>query len=285
MSSAVVVDSYVAGETPIPCVKCNQTVKFRDLYFYAKELKADALVTGHYVSRIQKKGEAEMYRAVDLRRDQSYFLFATTQEQLNFLRFPLGNMKKNDTRKIASKLKLNVANKPDSQDICFVPNGNYASVIKKFRPKSFKEGNILNTKGNIIGKHEGIINYTIGQRKGIKISYKDPLYVVSIDALKNNIVVGNKEELSIKKIYLKELNLLGDVEKHNENFFVKVRSTGKLIKAKIKLNQKGAEISLEENETGISPGQACVFYSKSKIGDKVLGGGWIAKTVNKYLSP
>ena len=279
------VDSYVAGETPIPCVKCNQTVKFRDLYFYAKELKADALVTGHYVSRIQKKGEAEMYRAVDLRRDQSYFLFATTQEQLNFLRFPLGNMKKNDTRKIASKLKLNVANKPDSQDICFVPNGNYASVIKKFRPKSFKEGNILNTKGNIIGKHEGIINYTIGQRKGIKISYKDPLYVVSIDALKNNIVVGNKEELSIKKIYLKELNLLGDVEKHNENFFVKVRSTGKLIKAKIKLNQKGAEISLEENETGISPGQACVFYSKSKIGDKVLGGGWIAKTVNKYLSP
>ena len=278
------VDSYVAGETPIPCVKCNQTVKFRDLYFYAKELKADALVTGHYVSRIQKKGEAEMYRAVDLRRDQSYFLFATTQEQLNFLRFPLGNMKKNDTRKIASKLKLNVANKPDSQDICFVPNGNYASVIKKFRPKSFKEGNILNTKGNIIGKHEGIINYTIGQRKGIKISYKDPLYVVSIDALKNNIVVGNKEELSIKKIYLKELNLLGDVEKHNENFFVKVRSTGKLIKAKIKLNQKGAEISLEENETGISPGQACVFYSKSKIGDKVLGGGWIDRTENNYLS-
>jgi len=278
------IDSYVAGETPIPCVKCNQTVKFRDLYLYAKELKADALVTGHYVSRIQKNGEAEMYRAIDLTRDQSYFLFATTQEQLNFLRFPLGSMKKNDTRKIASKLKLNVANKPDSQDICFVPNGNYASVIKKFRPQSFKEGDILDIKGNIIGKHDGIINYTIGQRKGIKIPYKDPLYVVSIDALENNIVVGSKEELSIKKIYLKDLNLLGDVEKYNENFFVKVRSSGRLIKAKIKLSQNEAEIYLEENETGISPGQACVFYSKRKIGDKVLGGGWISKTVNKYLS-
>ena len=278
------IDSYVAGETPIPCVKCNQTVKFRDLYFYAKELKADALVTGHYVSRIQKNGEAEMYRAIDLSRDQSYFLFATTQEQLNFLRFPLGNMKKNDTRKVASELNLNVADKPDSQDICFVPNGNYASVIKKFRPKSFKEGDILDIKGNIIGKHEGIINYTIGQRKGIKIPYKDPLYVVSIDALENNIVVGRKEELSIKKIYLKDLNLLGDVEKYNENFFVKVRSSGRLIKAKIKLSRNEAEIYLEENETGISPGQACVFYSKREIGDKVLGGGWIAKTVNKYLS-
>ena len=225
-----------------------------------------------------------MYRAIDLTRDQSYFLFATTQEQLNFLRFPLGSMKKNDTRKIASKLKLNVANKPDSQDICFVPNGNYASVIKKFRPQSFKEGDILDIKGNIIGKHDGIINYTIGQRKGIKIPYKDPLYVVSIDALENNIVVGSKEELSIKKIYLKDLNLLGDVEKYNENFFVKVRSSGRLIKAKIKLSQNEAEIYLEENETGISPGQACVFYSKRKIGDKVLGGGWISKTVNKYLS-
>jgi len=278
------IDSYVAGETPIPCVKCNQTVKFRDLYFYAKELKADALVTGHYVSRIQKNGEAEMYRAIDLSRDQSYFLFATTQEQLNFLRFPLGNMKKNDTRKVASELNLNVADKPDSQDICFVPNGNYASVIKKFRPKSFKEGDILDIKGNIIGKHEGIINYTIGQRKGIKIPHKDPLYVVSIDALENNIVVGRKEELSIKKIYLKDLNLLGDVEKYNENFFVKVRSSGRLIKAKIKLSRNEAEIYLEENETGISPGQACVFYSKREIGDKVLGGGWIAKTVNKYLS-
>ena len=278
------IDSYVSGETPIPCVQCNQTVKFRDLYIYAKELKADALVTGHYVSRIQENERAEMYRAVDLKRDQSYFLFSTTQEQLNYLRFPLGNIEKSETRKIASKLKLNVADKPDSQDICFVPNGNYASVIKKFRPKSFKKGDIINTRGEVIGKHEGIINYTIGQRKGIKIAAKEPFYVVNIDALQNKVIVGNREDLSIKKIYLKNLNLLSDVEKSNDNFFVKVRSTGRLIKAKIKLDQTGAEVVLKEEEMGVSPGQACVFYSKNKIGDKVLGGGWIMKTVNKYLS-
>ena len=278
------IDSYVSGETPIPCVQCNQTVKFRDLYIYAKELKADALVTGHYVSRIQENERAEMYRAVDLKRDQSYFLFSTTQEQLNYLRFPLGNIEKSETRKIASKLKLNVADKPDSQDICFVPNGNYASVIKKFRPKSFKKGDIINTRGEVIGKHEGIINYTICQRKGIKIAGKEPFYVVNIDALQNKVIVGNREDLSIKKIYLKNLNLLSDVEKSNDNFFVKVRSTGRLIKAKIKLDQTRAEVVLKEEEMGVSPGQACVFYSKNKIGDKVLGGGWIMKTVNKYLS-
>ena len=278
------VDSYVAGETPIPCVQCNQTVKFRDLYSYAKELKAEALVTGHYVSRIQKNGKAELYRAVDLNKDQSYFLFATTQEQLNFLRFPLGQIKKDETRKIASKLNLNVADKPDSQDICFVPNGNYASVIKKYRPESFKQGDILDTNGNVIGKHEGIINYTIGQRKGIGIAHHEPLYVVNIDALQNKVIVGNRETLFIKKIYLKNLNLLSNVEKYNGNFFVKVRSTGRLIKAEIKLDKTDAEINLVENETGISPGQACVFYSKNELGDKVLGGGWITKTVNKYLS-
>ena len=278
------IDSYVSGETPIPCVQCNQTVKFRDLYSYAKELNADALVTGHYVNRIQQNGQAEMYRAKDLQRDQSYFLFTTTQEQLNFLRFPLGNMEKNQTRKIASKLNLNVADKPDSQDICFVPNGDYASVIKKYRPTSFKKGNILNTKGEVIGTHDGIINYTIGQRKGIRIARKEPFYVVNIDALQNKIIVGDKDDLLVKKIYLKNLNLLDNFEKNRDNFFVKVRSTGRLIRAKIKLDQDKAEINLEENETGISPGQACVFYSKSKVGDKVLGGGWIIKTFNKYLS-
>jgi len=278
------IDSYVSGETPIPCVQCNQTVKFRDLYSYAKELKADTLVTGHYVNRIQQNGEAEMYRAVDLKRDQSYFLFTTTQQQLNFLRFPLGVLQKSQTRKIASKLNLNVADKPDSQDICFVPNGNYASVITKYRPTSFKKGDILNIKGEVIGRHDGIINYTIGQRKGIRIANKDPFYVVNIDALQNKVIVGSKDNLLIKKIYLKNLNLLKSFKKDNDNFFVKVRSTGKLNKAKIKLDKNGAEINLEENETGVSPGQACVFYSKSKLGDKILGGGWITKAVNKYLS-
>ena len=278
------INSYEIGETPIPCVQCNQTVKFRDLYSYAQELKADALVTGHYVNRIQKNGNAEMYRAADLKRDQSYFLFNTTQKQLNYLRFPLGGIEKNETRKIALELNLNVADKPDSQDICFVPNGDYASVIKKFKPESFKRGDILDIKGKVIGNHEGIINFTIGQRKGIKISYKDPLYVVDINAQKNEVVVGSREDLSIKKIYLKDLNLLCDVEKNSENLFVKVRSTGKLIKARINLEKNNAEVNLEEDEYGISPGQACVFYSKNEFGDKVLGGGWISKAINNYLS-
>ena len=278
------VDSYIAGETPIPCVQCNQTVKFRDLYSHARELKADALVTGHYVNRIQKNKNAEMYRAADLTRDQSYFLFTTTQEQLNFLRFPLGKMQKNETRKIASELNLNVADKPDSQDICFVPNGNYTSVIKKYKPESFKDGDILDIKGKVIGKHDGIINFTIGQRKGIGIAHKEPLYVVSIDANKNQVIVGNREALTIKKIYLKNMNLLSDAKEHKDNLYIKVRSTGRLIKAKLTLSKIAAEVNLEEDETGISPGQACVFYLKNELGDKVLGGGWIAKTVNKYLS-
>ena len=278
------VDSYLVGETPIPCVKCNQTVKFRDLHAYAQELNADALVTGHYVNRIQNNGNAEMYRAADLTRDQSYFLFTTTQEQLNFLRFPLGVMYKKETRKIASELNLNVADKPDSQDICFVPNGNYASVINKYKPESFKEGDILDTKGKVIGKHEGIINFTIGQRKGIGISHKEPLYVVNIIAKENKVIVGNREALSIKKIYLKDINFLSDIENHSDGLFIKVRSTGKLIKAKVNLDKTKTEVNLEENEIGISPGQACVFYSKNRFGDKVLGGGWISKTVNNYLS-
>ena len=278
------IDSYVAGETPIPCVQCNQTVKFRDLYSYALEMKADALITGHYVNRIKKNGNAEMYRAIDLTRDQSYFLFSTTQEQLNFLRFPLGQMQKKETRKIASELKLNVADKPDSQDICFVPNGNYASVIKKYRPESFQKGNILDIEGNVVGKHDGIINFTIGQRKGIGIAYKEPLYVININAKTNEVIVGNRVALAIKKIYLKNLNLLSDVEEYNNNLFIKVRSTGRLVKAKVNLNDTGAEVNLDELETGISPGQACVFYSKNQFGDKVLGGGWIVKTENNYLS-
>ena len=278
------VDSYLVGETPIPCVKCNQTVKFRDLYAYSQELNADALVTGHYVNRIQNNGNAEMYRASDLTRDQSYFLFTTTQEQLNFLRFPLGVMHKEETRKVASKLNLNVADKPDSQDICFVPNGNYASVINKYRPESFKEGNILDVKGKVIGKHDGIINFTIGQRKGIGISNEEPLYVVDIIAKENKVIVGKREDLFIKKIYLKDINLLSDIENYRKDLFIKVRSTGKLIKAKVLMDKTEAEVDLYEDETGISPGQACVFYSKNKFGDKVLGGGWITRTLNKYLS-
>ncbi len=278
------IDSYAAGETPIPCVQCNQTVKFRDLYKYSKELKADALITGHYVSRVQVNGHANMYRAKDQNRDQSYFLFNTTQDQLDYLRFPLGEIDKSETRAIAEKLKLNVATKPDSQDICFVPNGDYASVIKKFRPESFKPGKILNLEGEQIGEHEGIINYTIGQRKGIKIANESPLYVINIDADNNSIIVGKKECLEVKQIKLRDLNILGSEKEFNKIINIKVRSTGRLLKAKIKIRETSSDVEILDKETGISPGQACVFYSKDDIGDKVLGGGWIYKTYNKNLS-
>ena len=270
------IDSYLNGETPIPCVQCNQTVKFTDLFEEAKNLKADALVTGHYVKSITEENNTDMYRGIDLNRDQSYFLFNTTKEQLNFLRFPLGDLLKDETRDIARKLDLNVADKPDSQDICFVPNGDYASVIEKFRPNSFNKGNIKNMDGKVIGVHDGIINYTIGQRKGIKISDKDPLYVIKIVADKNEIIVGGKEYLIKTKIDLKNLNIITkDKKDFEKDLFVKVRSTGKLIKAKIEINNTLAKVDLLEEEQGIAPGQACVFYSKNSLGYKVLGGGWI----------
>ena len=270
------IDSYLNGETPIPCVQCNQTIKFKDLFKEAKNLKADALVTGHYVKSVTENDNTEMYRGIDSNRDQSYFLFNTTKDQLNFLRFPLGNLLKDETREIARKLDLNVADKPDSQDICFVPNGDYASVIEKFRPNSIKKGNIRNMKGDVIGVHEGIIHYTIGQRKGIGISDKNPLYVVKIIADKNEIIVGAKEHLAKTKINLKDLNIItNDQTDFEKELFVKVRSTGRLIKAKIEIDKTSANVDLLEEEHGIAPGQACVFYSKNNLGYKVLGGGWI----------
>ena len=270
------IDSYLNGETPIPCVQCNKTVKFTDLFEEAKKLNADALVTGHYVKSVTEDNNTDMYRGIDLNRDQSYFLFNTTKDQLNFLRFPLGNLQKDETRSIARKLDLNVADKPDSQDICFVPNGDYASVIEKFRPNSFSKGNIKNTNGDVIGVHDGIINYTIGQRKGIRISDKNPLYVVKINADKNEIIVGSKEYLVKTRINLKNLNIITDDKSDfTKELFVKVRSTGRLIKAKINIINDSANVFLLEEEHGIAPGQACVFYSENNNGYKVLGGGWI----------
>ena len=270
------VNSYLKGETPIPCVQCNQTVKFKDLFEVSKNLKADALITGHYVKSITLKDETNMYRAIDENRDQSYFLFNTSKEQLNYLRFPLGGLLKNETREIAKNLELNVSDKPDSQDICFVPNGDYASVIQKFKPDSFKKGNIKNLEGKVIGVHDGIINFTIGQRKGIKISDKDPLYVLKINSEKNEIIVGPREKLGKKIILLKDLNLLTNQKEFDDDIFVKVRSTGKLLDAKINFKDHNtAEVNLKISEDGISPGQACVFYKKDKFGYKVLGGGWI----------
>ncbi|MDC0167874.1 tRNA 2-thiouridine(34) synthase MnmA [bacterium] len=270
------VESYLKGETPIPCVQCNQTVKFKDLLEVSKDLKADALVTGHYVKSVTKNNSTNMYRAIDESRDQSYFLFNTTKKQLNYLRFPLGKILKDKTREIAKELDLNVAEKPDSQDICFVPNGDYASVIQKFNPGSFQKGNIKNLDGKVVGVHDGIINFTIGQRKRIKVSDKHALYVIRIDSKKNEIVVGPKEKLGKQTISLRDINLLTDKDDFKYKILVKVRSTGKLLDAKINFfsNDK-AIVTLEKLEYGISPGQACVFYNKDKFGYKVLGGGWI----------
>ena len=225
---------------------------------------------------VTSNNNTNMYRAIDENRDQSYFLFNTTREQLDYLRFPLGGLHKNETREIAKKLDLNVADKPDSQDICFVPGGDYASVIQKFRPDSFKKGNIKDLKGNVIGVHDGIINFTIGQRKGIKVSDKEALYVIKINSEKNEIIVGPKEYLGKKDILLKNVNLLANEQEFKSSIFVKVRSTGKLLKANVNLSdQNGANVNLESPEDGISPGQACVFYNKDALGYKVLGGGWI----------
>jgi tRNA-specific 2-thiouridylase len=225
-----------------------------------------------------------MYRAEDKDRDQSYFLFSTTQEQLNYLRFPLGSINKLETRSIANKLKLNVATKPDSQDICFVPNGNYASVIEKYRPQSFKKGDILSIDGKKLGTHDGIINYTIGQRKGIKISSPNPLYVVDIRAKDNSIIVGPQDCLNVEKLYLRNINLISDPKNFHKEIFIKVRSTGKLLRAKVSIQKDTGIVEILQNEKGISPGQACVFYSKDSLGERLLGGGWIDKTINKNLS-
>ena len=278
------VDSYLKGETPIPCVQCNQTVKFKDLFEVAKDLKADALITGHYVKSVTVDNQTNMYRAIDENRDQSYFLFTTTREQLNFLRFPLGGMLKSETREIAKNLELNVADKPDSQDICFVPNGDYVSVISKLKPASFKKGNIKDKSGKVLGVHDGIINFTIGQRRGIKIAAEEPLYVVDINPELNEIIVGTRKDLIKRHISLRDINLLCEKKVFENEILVKIRSTGKLIKSKLILEKNDAKLELLEDEYGISPGQACVFYSKDSVGDKVLGGGWIDKTFNNYLS-
>ena len=271
------VDSYLKGETPVPCIQCNKTVKFNDLFNEAKKLNADALVTGHYVKSVTDNNITNMYRAIDENRDQSYFLFNTTREQLNFLRFPLGGMLKSETREIAKNLELNVADKPDSQDICFVPNGDYVSAISRLKPDSFKKGNIKDKSGKVLGVHDGIINFTIGQRRGIKIAAEEPLYVVDINPELNEIIVGTRKDLIKRHISLRDINLLCEKKVFENEILVKIRSTGKLIKSKLILEKNDAKLELLEDEYGISPGQACVFYSKDKYGDKVLGGGWISK--------
>ncbi len=270
------VDSYLAGETPIPCVKCNQSVKFKDLLQTARDLGADCMATGHYVQRIEESGKGQMLRAADPSRDQSYFLFATTQEQLDFLRFPLGHLRsKDETRALAARFGLQVADKPDSQDICFVPTGGYSKVIEKLRPGALDGGDIVLTDGTVLGQHEGIINYTVGQRKGLGIANSEPLYVIRLDAEKKQVIVGRKEDLLRKEFLLRECNWLTDSGWQvvdDREILVKTRSTQVGVVATIKILESGkALVTLKEPQAAVSPGQACVAY----IGDRMLGGGWI----------
>jgi tRNA-specific 2-thiouridylase len=273
-------DSYLRGETPIPCVRCNQTVKFRDLLATARDLGADALATGHYVRREAGKGHAALLRGVDPDRDQSYFLFATTRAQLDFLRFPLGGMDKRQTRGHAERFNLPVAGKPDSQDICFVPDGNYARIVERLRPEAHAPGDIVDLKGTVLGRHEGIVHYTIGQRRGLGLGGRkegeDPLYVVRLDPAARRVIVGPRAALGVARITLGYINWLGPdaVPAEGMACTVKLRSTMEPAAARLEPSAGGVmSVRLDQPQFGISPGQACVFYD----GERMLGGGWIQR--------
>ena len=309
-------DTYLAGATPIPCVRCNQTVKFRDLKRVAEDLGADCLATGHYVRRIEGEAGAELHRAADAARDQSYFLFATTPAQLDYLRFPLGAMPKPEVRTLALELGLRVAEKPDSQDICFVPQGKYQDVVKKLRPGAAAPGEIVDVDGQVLGEHEGVINYTVGQRRGLGVATGQPLFVIKLDAGKRRVIVGPREALGVSRIALKDVNWIGDGDDPGgREILVRVRSTRPPVAARLSVSspvhggggqakrdrrgddaappsvgllrsptappQAGEQtanwsVILDAPEEGVAPGQAAVFYDKHST--RVLGGGWIAAT-------
>lgn len=274
-------DSYLGGATPVPCIRCNERVKFKDLLETAKDLEADCMATGHYIQRMVGENGPELHSAADSNRDQSYFLFSTTAEQLDYLRFPLGHLPSKDaTRALAAKYDLSVADKPDSQDICFVPDGDYASVIRKLRPEAAAPGDIVDVDGKVLAHHDGVINYTIGQRRGLGIGgLEDPLYVVKLDADKKQVVVGPKSMLATRIVPLKEINWLGDepiMSREEWVVGVRVRSTHPPTEAVIRpISETEATVELVAAEQGISPGQACVFYDRDS--SRIFGGGWIHK--------
>ena len=306
-------DTYLAGATPIPCVRCNQTVKFKDLKRVAEDLGADCLATGHYVQRIEGPNGAELHRAADASKDQTYFLFATTRDQLNYLRFPLGGLPKSETRALANELGLRVAEKPDSQDICFVPNGKYQDIVQKLRPGAIEPGQIVHVDGRVMGQHNGIINFTVGQRRGLGIATGEPLFVVRLDAANKRVIVGPRENLGVTRIALKEVNWIGDGEtwRDGQDVLVRVRSTRPPVPAKLFYGAPApspaatagneskakrttlistipagetpavqgavqAHVLLDAPEEGVAPGQAAVFYDPHST--RVLGGGWIMAT-------
>ena len=282
-------DSYARGETPIPCIRCNQTVKFRDLLQTAKQLGAKALCTGHYVQRAMGKSGLELRKGIDQKKDQSYFLFATTSDQLEYLRFPLGGLTKDETRRHANRIGLNVADKPDSQDICFVPNGKYADVVSRLRPDAIEPGEIVDMDGAVIGKHDGIVNFTVGQRKGLGIggrsslvqpSTPDPLYVVAVNPVEKRVVVGPHSALGRNLLKVSEINWLGDnpISSSGEKLMIKLRSTQEPISGTLFSDgSDNGKVVLDELEFGVAIGQAAVFYSRDDSA-RVLGGGWMTDT-------
>lgn len=275
-------DSYLAGETPIPCVKCNQSVKFKDLLGLARDLGADCMATGHYVQRVIGADGPELHRGADPSRDQSYFLFATTRAQIDFLRFPLGGFPKTETRALAAEFGLAVAEKPDSQDICFVPTGKYADLVAKLRPGAIDPGEIVHVDGRVLGRHEGVIHFTVGQRRGLGVATGEPLFVVRLDADAKRVIVGPREALAVQRLALKDVNWIGEFVSSEDDLdgrrvLVRVRSTRSPVPATLD-TRAGWFVTLDEAEEGVAPGQAAVLYD-ADAPSRVLGGGWIARTV------
>ena len=268
--------TYAAGRTPIPCVRCNQRIKFDDLFGIARDLGADALATGHYVRRVANQGRTELHRATDQRRDQSYFLFATTPEQLVFLRFPLGALDKSETRRLASRFALPVADKPDSQDICFVPNGSYARVVEKLRPGAAEPGEIVHLDGRTLGRHDGVIHFTVGQRRGLAVATGERLYVVRLEPASRRVVVGPKSALLCRLVELSGVNWLGDSAVPAGGIELEVKHRAQELAVAARLlpgSDDRAHVIFAAPQAGVAPGQACVFYA----GSRVLGGGWIER--------
>ncbi len=274
-------DAYLRGETPVPCIRCNQTVKFRDLLDVARDLGAEAMVTGHYVRRVEGLGGPELHRAADPARDQSYFLFATTRDQLDYLRFPLGGLPKPEVRRVAAELGLSVADKPDSQDICFVPEGRYTTVIDRLRPHGAEPGEIVHLDGRVLGRHEGVTRYTVGQRRGLNVALGDPLFVVRLDSDARRVIVGPREALLTRALTLKEANWLGEeatletAAEAGVRVAAKVRSTTAPATGRLAMLDGAAAVVFDTPEEAVAPGQACVLYDLSSP-DRVLGGGFIA---------
>ena len=285
-------DSYLRGETPIPCVRCNQTVKFVDMVERAKQLGASAMATGHYIQRKIFSGYPNLFKGLDETKDQSYFLFATTKTQLEFLRFPLGSLTKEETRAVARRHELKVAEKPDSQDICFVPEGRYADVVRKLRPGNIEAGNIIDVNGTLLGKHNGIIDYTIGQRKGIGIGGRkgvedknSVLYVIALDSKNHNVIVGPKHLLACNNIKISECNwIVKEPEKLKFKVLVKLRNTSKAVSGTVDVNYDSgfSHLYFDQPQYGVSTGQAAVFYNAEENAH-VLGGGWIVDAPNMYV--